>query len=239
MSVIVPAVLPKSRNELADKLGRLDGLTDSVQVDIVDGKYASPATWPYLEPANSAAIPEEEMMPYLGHFNFELDLMVQSPGNIAGSWIDRGITRLTIHAESATNLPALVENLNHRYGHAKGFAPGLLSLGLAIGPSTEVSLIEPYLTSADYVQVMGIKNIGRQGEPFDNRALQKIRTLRKKYPDLQIQVDGGVNLSTAPSLLDAGVTRLIVGSALWKAPDLKEELGKFNQLAEEYGLFGH
>ncbi len=236
MSPIVPAILPQSRAELADKLGRLDGLVENVQVDIVDGRFAGPATWPYLK--SGEQVPSgEDAVPYLGHFNFELDLMVEDPGLVVGPWIDTGITRLTLHAESSRDLPKLLDRMQHQYGHDKGFAPGLLSLGLAIGPGTELSLIEPYLAHADYVQIMGIKSIGKQGEPFDPRALQKVRAFRKKYPDMPVQVDGAVNLATAPELLDAGVTRLIIGSALWKAPDLKEEIAKFNKLAEEYGLF--
>lgn len=235
MSAIVPAVLPKTREELEDKLARLDGLVDAIQLDIVDGQFASPASWPYTEPTPPGGMPDEAL-PLLGHFNFELDLMVDHPSQVAGAWIDKGITRLTIHAESAHNLPGLLEELKVRYGHAKGFAPNLLSLGLAIGAGTPLSLIEPYLDRTDYVQVMGIARIGRQGEPFDPRALQKVRTLRRTHPDIPVQVDGAVSLATAPALLDAGVSRLVVGSALWKAPDLTEALGKFSALAEEYGL---
>jgi ribulose-phosphate 3-epimerase len=236
MSAIVPAVLPKTREELEDKLARLDGLVDAIQLDIVDGRFASPPSWPYTEP-DHASLPGDEALPLLGHFNFELDLMVADPRHVAGAWIENGITRLTIHAESATDLPALLEELTVGYGHAKGFAPNLLSIGLAIGAATPISLIEPYLDRADYVQFMGIAVVGSQGQPFDARALQKVKTFRRKYPDIPVQVDGAVSLATAPALLDAGVTRLVIGSALWKAPDLKEELGKFRALAEEYGIY--
>lgn len=236
MSAIVPAVLPKSREELEDKLARLDGLASAIQLDIVDGHFASPASWPYTEAGTGGTPATEETLPYLGHFNFELDLMVADPGRVAGSWIDQGITRLTIHAESAHDLPKLLEEFKVTYGHDKGFAPNLLSIGLAINAGTELSLIEPYLDRADYVQFMGIATIGRQGEPFDTRALHKVKSFHKKYPDMPMQVDGAVNLTTAPQLLDAGVTRLIIGSALWKAPDLEAELAKFHALVEEYGI---
>ena len=83
---------------------------------------------------------------------------------------------------------------------------------------------------------MGIRTIGRQGEPFDTRIVRKIAAFRQKHADIPIQVDGGVNLSTAPMLLDAGVSRLIIGSGIWKAPDLAEALAKYHELAEEYGI---
>ena len=236
MSVIVPAVLPKTREELRDKLARLDGLVNAVQIDIVDGRFASPATWPYTEPKSALHI-DEEAIPFLDQFTVELDLMVETPALVAGSWIDKGITRLTIHAEAAHDLPHLLEDLKVKYGHDKGFAPDLLSIGLALNLATDTAVLEPHLDRIDYVQFMGINTIGRQGEPFDTRALQKVRAFRSKHPDVPVQVDGAVNLATAPLLLDAGVTRLVVGSALWNAPDLKKELGKFRAIAEEYGIY--
>ena len=234
MGAIIPAILPTSRDDLESKLARLDGLVHAVQVDIVDGRYASPASWPYTE--HDAAGTAEDFLPYLGHFHFEFDLMVENPGLVAGGWIDHGVNRITLHADRTRDLATVLEKLKVTYGHDKGFAPDLLSLGLAIGIETELALIEPYLDRVDYVQFMGIRTIGRQGEPFDTRIVRKIAAFRQKHADIPIQVDGGVNLSTAPMLLDAGVSRLIIGSGIWKAPDLAEALAKYHELAEEYGI---
>ncbi|MEK7511385.1 MAG: hypothetical protein AAB582_04060 [Patescibacteria group bacterium] len=235
MGAIIPAILPTSREDLENKLGRLHGLARAVQIDIVDGRYASPASWPYTE--HDEVKTSVEFLPYLGQFQFEFDLMVEHSGLVAGGWIDHGVNRITLHAESTRDLPAVIEKLQVTYGHDKGFAPDLLSFGLAIGVETDLALIEPYLDRADYVQFMGIRTIGRQGEPFDNRIVRKIVAFRKAHPDTPVQVDGGVNLVTAPVLLDAGVSRLVIGSGLWKAPDLKEELRKYQQLAEEHGIY--
>lgn len=234
MGAIIPAILPSSREDLESKLARLEGLVHAVQVDVVDGRYASPATWPYTEQNKQET---EEFLPYLGSFNFELDLMVENPGLVAGAWIDHGVNRLTLHADHMRDLPTLLEKLKVTYGHDKGFAPELLSLGLAIGVETELSLIEPFIDRVDYVQFMGIRTVGRQGEPFDTGIVRKIVAFRKAHPDTPVQVDGGVNLNTAPVLLDAGVSRLIVGSGLWKAPDLREEFKKYTDLAQEYGIY--
>ncbi|HEX2792553.1 MAG TPA: hypothetical protein VHO23_02465 [Candidatus Paceibacterota bacterium] len=236
MGIIVPALLPKSRVDLENKLARLSGLVTGVQIDIVDGRFAAPATWPYA-PGSHSDVPHEDTLPHLGEFRFELDLMVENAGAVAGSWIDQGVTRLTIHAESAHDLPKLLKDLERTYGYDKGFAPGLLSIGLSLGIATDLALIEPYLGMADYVQFMGIASIGKQGEPFDPRVLQRVKAFRKRHPDMPMQVDGGVSLHTAPALLDAGVSRLIVGSALWKGNDPKAEIEKFNELAQEYGIY--
>ena len=241
MDVIVPAILPKSRDDLERKLSLLQGHVQSVQIDIVDGRFVSPPSWPYCEGTPYFSTPEEghepDMLPFLGRMHYEMDLMVDDPQEVTGTWIAAGAERIIIHAESTKYLPKAIQDLETRYGHAKDFAPDLLSLGLAINIGTEISLIEPYLDQADFVQFMGIAIIGKQGEPFDPRVIRKIAAFKKKYPEMTIQVDGGVSLATAPALLTAGVDRLIVGSGLWKAQNIPEELDKFQQLVQEYGIY--
>jgi ribulose-phosphate 3-epimerase len=163
--------------------------------------------------------------------------MVEEPENVIRHWIDAGATRVIIHAETTRMLPKLMNELASTYGHDKDFTPELLSFGLAINVSTELALIEPFLHQCDFVQFMGIAKIGKQGEPFDKAVLPKIAAFRKKYPAMPLQVDGGVSLETAPGLLQAGVTRLVVGSDLWKAPDLAAELKKLQGLVQTYGLY--
>ena len=239
MGVIIPAILPTSREDLDTKLAALTGIADEVQIDIVDGRFATPASWPF-----EGGKQDSEALPLIEHafsrgggVHTEMDLMVEHPDAEIGPWVQAGANRITVHAESTQRLPQLIADFKARYGHDKDFVPGLLSFGLAINASTEVSLIEPYLDACDYVQFMGIRTIGRQGEPFDRSVLTRIAAFRKAHHDIPIQVDGGVSLETAPDLLSAGVSRLIIGSALWRAPDLRTEYEKFTELTERYGLF--
>jgi ribulose-phosphate 3-epimerase len=239
MSVIIPAILPKSREDLDDKLAQLEGLVNAVQIDIVDGRFVSPASWPYASGTDefAASVAAGELLPYVGQMQFEIDLMVSDPENVTGIWISAGASRVTLHAESTTYLPKAITDLEVKYGHAKGFAEGLLTMGLAINIASELSLIEPYLDSVDYVQFMGIATIGRQGEPFDPRVLRKVTAFKKKYPNIPVQVDGGVTLATAPKLLQAGVDRLIVGSGIWNAQNIADEIKEFEELIHQYGIY--
>lgn len=240
MGIIIPAIIPTSKEDLAGKLSRLSGLCEEVQIDIVDGTYAKPASWPYVTdtPEPSRMLAEGEMLPGAGEMRFEIDLMSVDPESVAGVWIGLGATRLTIHAESTHFLPRFLESARSVYGHDVGFASDLLSLGLAIGTETDLALIEPFIEKIDYVQFMGVRTIGHQGEPFSSSVLARISAFRKKYPNTPVQVDGGVTLQNAPSLLSAGVSRLIVGSALWKAPDLGVAYRAFDALTEQYGIYG-
>ena len=241
MSIIVPAILSSTRKDFGRKLAVLDGLSQSVQIDVIDGKFVAPATWPYVD-SEKLGIPtfsseSGDMFPYLGELDYEIDLMVSAPEEVIGAWIEAGACRITIHAESTKDLTKVFEDMRVKYGHEKNFAPGLLSVGVALNIDTETSLIEPYLDNVDYVQFMGIAKIGRQGEAFDTRVLRKIKIFRAKYPDMLIQVDGGVSLDTAPLLLKAGVKRLIIGSGIWKSVNPIETIEKFSALAQEFGLY--
>ncbi|HEY1042206.1 MAG TPA: hypothetical protein VGE48_02185 [Candidatus Paceibacterota bacterium] len=239
MGIIVPAILPVSREDLEQKLDILDGVCEEVQVDIVDGVYASPKTWPYTRDASepSRMLAEGEFLPKAGRFRIEIDLMSGDPESVAGTWIGLGAARLTIHAQSTRYLPRFLASTRSLYGHDKEFESDLLSLGLALGAETDLSLIEPYIDKIDYVQFMGIRTIGRQGEPFDMRTVAKVRAFRKKYPKTPVQVDGGITLKNAAELLDAGVSRLIVGSAIWRAENPLDAYRALNTLTEQHGLY--
>lgn len=239
MGILVPAILPHSRRDLEDKLSRLVGLADRVQIDVVDGKFAAPPSWPYTENFQNFRdeVTQQETLLELGRFRYEMDLMVSNPEEMCGVWIAAGANKLTVHAESTRYIPQLIESLKNTYGYDKDFAPGLLSLGLALNVASELSLIEQYIDDIDYVQFMGIAHIGHQGEPFDERVVRKIAQFTRSYPHMPVQVDGGVSLKNAPALLTAGASRLVVGSDLWRADNLGEEMLRFEEMGERYGLY--
>lgn len=240
MGIIVPAVIPQSKKDLEEKLAQLAGLCEEVQIDIVDGIYAGPPSWPYVRDAKEEPgrmLANGEMLPYAGSFRFEIDLMSRDPESIAGTLIELGATRLTVHAESTPYLTRFLAQTRARYGHEKEFASGLLSLGIAIGAETDLALVEPFLDRIDYVQFMGIRTIGHQGEPFSASVLPRIAAFRKRHPGIEITVDGGVNAGNAAALLAAGVSRLVVGSAIWKAPDPAKALRDLTALTQVHGLY--
>ena len=239
MHLVVPTILTASREDLEQKLERVRGLADTVQIDVVDGRFASPPSWPYAEAgALSGLSGESGWLAELGRFRYEVDLMVERPEETAGAWVEAGATRIVAHIGSAKSLLPLIDGLKKRYGYEPGFAPDLLSLGISFSMDTDVSAFAPYEGLVDFVQFMGVATIGTQGRyPFDSRVLGKIERFRRSYPDIPVQVDGGVNLSHAPDLLSLGVSRLVVGSALWRAENLAEEMERYDRLAEEYGRY--
>jgi ribulose-phosphate 3-epimerase len=241
MSAIVPAIIPKNKNDLSEKLARFNDIleVETIQIDVVDGLFASPASWPYKNKPSelSGMIAQGEHIPFAGRFRYDIDLMVENPEEVIGDWIAVGATRLTVHAESTQYLPRLIHELTSTYGYDKSLAGSFLSLGLALNVTSDIALVEQYIEAIDYVQFMGIATIGKQGQPFDPRVLEKVSAFRKRYPDVPVQVDGAVTKETASQLLAAGVSRLVVGHALQEVPDLAKAFAEFSAISEQYGRY--
>ncbi|TSC69769.1 MAG: ribulose-phosphate 3-epimerase [Parcubacteria group bacterium Gr01-1014_49] len=232
MGLIVPAVLPSSRIDLEEKLALFARipLVSRVQIDVVDGHFASPASWPYSAPGELQSRAKQSiMLPDLDRITYEIDLMCHDAERAAGSWLTLGAARLTFHAESTTDLPRLLASARVRYGDFVAF-------GLAINIGSELRIIEPLLENIEYVQFMGIARIGRQGQSFDRRVLEKIRVFRNHHPDIPVQVDGGVTLESAKKLLALGVSNLVVGSSILKAKDPATAFAQFEALESPFGV---
>lgn len=235
MVQIVPAVLATTLEEIAQKILIAKDITTEVQVDIVDGSFAAPPTWPYAESllANTSVLPpfvQSESM------NIELDLMVDDPERTLATWMNMGARRIIFHLESTLHMKDILETLQREYGYEKGFMTSSLAIGIAINVETRLELLEPYLDSIDFVQFMGIKRIGVQGQPFAKEVLPKIEVFRRKHPEMPIQVDGAVSFETAPALLRLGVQRIIVGSALFSTFDIQQTYTQFTALALQNGI---
>ena len=237
MGLVVPAVLPSSYKELEEELALLAGISSvsRIQIDVVDGLFASPASWPYT--AHVGRLTSNmggEMLPFLDKISYEIDLMCLDAENAVKSWLALGASRFTLHVEASTNLPRLLAYSKKRYGG--GFAQGLVSFGCAINIMTDSALIEQCIGEIEYVQFMGIAEIGRQGQPFDKRVLEKIKTFRAQHPEITLQVDGGVTLQNASDILRLGVSDLIVGSAIVRARNPVAAFAEFESLKTPYGV---
>lgn len=232
MSLVVPAVLPTSKKDLEEKLAIFAQIpsVSRIQIDVVDGHFASPASWPYTAPLELRnQVMRGEMLPQLDRFEYEIDLMCLDAGHAAEAWLVLGATRLTFHAESTTDLPRFLASARKRYG-------AFISFGVAINIASDLALLESSLDVIDYVQFMGIERIGKQGQPFDGHVLEKIRVFRAQHPKIPVQVDGGVSLEHAKKLVALGVSSLIVGSVLLRASAPAATFAAFEALQSPYGV---
>ena len=225
---IVPAVLPRSYDDLFKSIGRLTGLA-SVQVDIVDGVFAPNTTWPYKDQEHFESIVSgDEGMPGWEEFEFEFDLMLQSPKDEVLKYVHAGASRIVLHV-GCDDLSQTLEVLREARGGE--FA---IMVGLALTADANPDALEPYKDQFDFIQVMGIEKVGFQGQAFAKDALTLIQKLKNQYPTCHMQVDGGVSLETAPLLAKAGVERLIVGSAILKSDDPLQAFKAISRAANSF-----
>lgn len=234
---ITPAILPKSFSELEEKLRLVvkAGKSDWVQIDAVDGIFAKNKTWPYQndeEMRFPEMIYQTESLPYLDHIKFEIDLMVSDPRFEADKWIAAGASRLVLHIDSIDQ--AVLVDVARKIA-AKG-----VELALGFGLHSSFEKLQAYINSVNSsespkvvsgIQCMGIEKIGFQGQVFELIVLEHIRKIKEIYPGLLVSIDGGVNITTAPKLVEAGVDRLVIGSALFsKDKTVGEAIDEFSAL---------
>jgi len=230
---IIPAIMPVSFNDLKEKLGAVSGLVSTVQIDVMDGVFVPPKSWPYTKggPQEFAQVAsEKESLPYWKTLNFEADLMVGAPESAVFDWIHAGAKRIIVHIESTDDFGGIIELLKKKFKSGEELDVSVAELGIALNTTTPNERIHQFIDSVDFVQCMGIARIGYQGEPFDRRVLPKISALRGMRPEIIISVDGGVDLETAPKLIEVGVNRLAVGSAIFESENIKETIQKFKGL---------
>ena len=134
-----------------------------------------------------------------------------------------GPARLVFHLEAEDDLLKFFQNLDPYFKEQ-------LKFGVAIDTKTPVSQIADLVPHISFVQCMGIARDGRQGEPFDDRVISHIQEIKKLYPKLIISVDGAVSKETAPKLIKAGATRLVIGSALFNEVDIVGAIADFEML---------
>lgn len=223
MVEIIPAIMPKSFDDLTEKMGLFAGVVPLVQLDIMDGNFVPARTWPYPKDSHFDAIMrEDEGMPEWETLDFEADLMIKNPELYVSKWVLAGARRIIVHVEGVSDFAKIREAV----------PVGMVELGLALNTTTPVSAVEPYLDRVDFVQCMGIARIGFQGEAFDERVLGHLRALRGAHPSLPLSVDGAVNYDTARTLVEAGATRLVSGSAILQSADVSSAVETLRDLLQ-------
>lgn len=226
MIEIIPAILPEDLDDIESKMKRVVGAVPFVQIDVCDGDYVPSKTWPYGRgqwEEFESVVREDTAIPEWDNINFEVDLMVSAPDRDAFSWIKAGASRIIFHVGSHPEIRQLLEQIRRQYGRPEESSISV-ELGVAIDLDTSLQAIEEFLPYIDVVQQMGIAKVGYQYQNFDERAVARVAEIRKKYPELIISVDGGVNPNSARKLIEAGANRLISGSFVFESGDVKEAI---------------
>ena len=227
---IIPAIMPDSWDDLYAKAERVHGLVPLAQIDIMDGIFVPSRSWPYAnggvkaEEHFVALVNQDEGMPFWEELDYEIDLMITEPERHIDEWLPLGASRLIFHIESIKDAEKFWGHDIFKDGARDIGGEKVVHVGLAVNPGTSLEGILPHIEKIDFVQCMGIAKIGYQAQPFDDGVLTQINRLRVQFPNIPISVDGGVSVETARDLKQAGATRLVSGSAIFKAHDAREAI---------------
>ena len=230
MVEIIPAILPEDFSDLEEKLSLVSGRVPMVHVDITNSTLTSKSNWPYSGDQTDflKIVNEVEGFPFWEETSFEAHLMVNNPKEIIEDWILAGAERLVIHVESFesdSELSRTLDILKNRFDKDTTYLG--IEVGLAVNMNTSLEKVYPHVLEADFIHLMSIDEIGEQGEKFDKKIFERIKELKEKFPETIIAVDGGINLENAPELIEAGVNRLIIGSAIFDTENPEESLEEF------------
>ncbi len=201
MKQIIPAILTQDIADLQSKLKKIQGLTDWVQIDIMDGKFV-----------NNTSITLENIshIKLIDNFSIEAHLMVLNPETYFLQCQKGNVKRVSFHVEAG--------NIKNILSEAKKFN---FQKGLALNPETPIKEIIPHMDEIDFVVLMSV-NPGLQGQKFISQTLGKIQELKQIAPQLEIEVDGGINLDNIKMISDAGANYLVVGSGLFEGENIKK-----------------
>jgi ribulose-phosphate 3-epimerase len=212
---VIPAIMPDTWADLQTKASSIADAVSWAQIDVMDGMFVSSHSWPYSTTGLQemrAMMEQGVKLPLIEKISYEVDLMVTTPENACRDFIALGAKRVIVHLESSPHFATFLQTARARFPDVE--------FGVALGIETSLQAVDMYINKVDVIQLMGIARIGYQGEPFDDRVIQRVLELRKKMPQGIISVDGGVNFDTAPGLILAGVDRLVAGSAIFKSDDV-------------------
>lgn len=172
-----------------------------IHVDIADGGFTSGyATW--RNPTDLKSFRRDS------HLKIEAHLMLSEPELALEAWLDAGVQRIIVHLETVTAIDTVV---NICEGRGVG-------VWLAISPKTPAEKAFPYLPLVAGCQILAV-NPGLPGQVMEVGTLEKIAAIRKKFPDLPIEVDGGITTETISQCRKAGATQAVAGSAIFSAQD--------------------
>ncbi|EEX0329293.1 ribulose-phosphate 3-epimerase [Escherichia coli] len=198
MAKILPSIFGADILRLKDEIHFLEEeQTEILHVDLMDGTYVSNIAF---GPNQIAAMKKASSM------IFDVHMMLANPERHIDDVINTGAEMISVHYESTPHVHYIIQKIKKAGRKA----------AIVLNPGTPESIIEYLLDDIDYILLMTI-NPGQPGQTFIHKSLEKIRNAKKMISgrDIQIEVDGGVNLDNVKQVKEAGADLIVVGGALF------------------------
>jgi len=209
---IAPSILSADKSKLQEEVNEIEPYADLIHVDIMDGKFVPTTTFK-----------AEEIKKVKSKLPKDVHLMVEHPikDNFIADYADAGADIITIHEECKDNIKEAFQLIK-----SKGIKPAI-----SINPPTNLNKIKPYLDNIDMVLIMSV-NPGYPGQKFIPDVLEKVKELRKLKPNIDIEIDGGINKETIKKAAQAGANVFVAGSSIFKEKDRKKAIEELRESVE-------
>ncbi len=200
--IILPSLLLCDFGDLKREIALLEEAgVKALHLDVMDGHFVPNLTY---------GMPIVAGVRKLTKLPIDVHLMISEPSKYVRQFADAGADCLTIHAEIAEDVPSTLEKI-------RSLGVGV---GLALNPDTPLAVVEQAFPLCDLLLIMSV-NAGFGGQAFNTVALEKLQMLKTRFPDLLLEVDGGINLQTIGSCHQAGASLFVVGSAIFGQDDYR------------------
>ena len=203
--LITPSILSADLAHLQKEIDSIEKHADWIQVDVMDGHFV---------PNLSFGAPVIKWI--RTKLPLDIHLMVTNPADRTQEFLNLKVANITFHAEAVTTT-------SERKKLISDIKKGGATAGIAMNPATPVSAIEDVIADIDLVLIMSIVP-GFSGQAFMPDVLSKVKDLRKRFPDLMIQMDGGIDAKTAPQCRAAGATNLVSATYVFSSTDRAEAI---------------
>ena len=214
--VLSPSILAADFNRLGDDIKAAEEAgAEYLHIDVMDGSFV---------PSISFGMPVIKSIRKNTGLLFDVHLMIDEPDRYLEDFKAAGADLITIHVEACRHLHRTVSHIREMG----------LKAGVALNPATPLESIKLILKDVDMVLIMSV-NPGFGGQKFIPFTLDKIRELRRMKPELDIEVDGGINADNISVLLEAGANVIVAGTAVF-AGDIKENIKKLLEKINEKNI---
>lgn len=198
--LITPSILSADFSKLQEEVDSVADAADWLQIDVMDGHFVPSLSF--------GAVVAKDISTDLP---LDIHLMVKNPKERIQEFLDIGAKNITFHAEA-------VKATKERKALIMQIHAGGATAGIALNPETPLDEVSDCIGAIDMLLVMSV-HPGFAGQEFIDHVLSQVKTARQAYPDLMIQMDGGINDTTAKKCIEAGANNLVAGSFIFGSSD--------------------